>query len=78
MGEYRDLVCHALEHLSVATAAQVAAIADLPDVIRGYEDVKLRNVERFRAQASAMLATLEATKIRAHARELPMLQHVGR
>ncbi len=78
VGEYRDLVCHALEHLSVATAAQVAAIADLPDVIRGYEDVKLRNVERFRAQASAMLATLEATEIRAHARKLPMLQHVGR
>jgi indolepyruvate ferredoxin oxidoreductase len=50
--EYRQLMDQALRHLSRENAAAVAEIADLPDVIRGYEDVKLRSVERFREQAS--------------------------
>jgi indolepyruvate ferredoxin oxidoreductase len=59
VGEYRDLVDAALEHLTPATAAQVAAIAELPDVVRGYEDIKLAGVERFREQAGSLMAALE-------------------
>ena len=29
-------------------------IARLPDLVRGYEDVKLRNVQRFREEARAL------------------------
>jgi indolepyruvate ferredoxin oxidoreductase len=34
------------------------AIAKLPDVVRGYEDVKLRNVALFRERTRAALRTL--------------------
>jgi len=29
-------------------------LANLPDVIRGYEDIKLRNVQKFRAEVRAL------------------------
>ncbi len=38
----------ALETLSPDTYDRAATRAELPDLVRGYEDVKLRNVERFR------------------------------
>ena len=47
-----------LERLTPATHATVARIAELPDVIRGYEQIKLRNVARFREQAAALEARL--------------------
>src|SRR4051812_28191315 len=53
-GEYRALVDRSLERLTPVTHATVAQIADLPDVVRGYEDVKLANVERFRARAAEL------------------------
>ncbi|MDQ2998389.1 MAG: indolepyruvate ferredoxin oxidoreductase family protein, partial [Chloroflexota bacterium] len=49
IGEYRSLIEHALAELSPATYERAVKLAALPDMIRGYEDVKLRNVERFRA-----------------------------
>jgi len=48
IGEYRSLIEHALAELSPATYERTVKLAELPDMIRGYEDVKLRNVERFR------------------------------
>ncbi|GAA5116518.1 indolepyruvate ferredoxin oxidoreductase family protein [Pseudonocardia adelaidensis] len=56
--EYQALVRAALEHLRPDTADAVAEIAALPDVIRGYEEIKLRNVSAFREKASAALADL--------------------
>jgi indolepyruvate ferredoxin oxidoreductase len=53
-GEYRALVERALERLTPGTHATVAEIAGLPDLVRGYEEVKLRNVERFRAEAARL------------------------
>ncbi|WP_445152049.1 indolepyruvate ferredoxin oxidoreductase family protein [Baekduia sp. Peel2402] len=53
-GEYQALVDRALERLTPVTHATVAQIADLPDAIRGYEDVKLRNVEGFRDRAAQL------------------------
>jgi indolepyruvate ferredoxin oxidoreductase len=49
--EYRGLVENALAAGSYDTAV---ALAELPDVIRGYEDIKLGNVELFRQQAQAL------------------------
>jgi indolepyruvate ferredoxin oxidoreductase len=53
-GEYRALVERSLERLTPVTHATVAEIAELPDVVRGYEDIKLANVERFREEAAAL------------------------
>jgi indolepyruvate ferredoxin oxidoreductase len=62
-GEYRERVTRALAHLGTGgddVRATVAQIAALPDVVRGYEDIKLRNVERFRAEADRLEAQLTA------------------
>jgi indolepyruvate ferredoxin oxidoreductase len=56
--EYQTLVREALDHLRPDTADAVAEIAALPDVIRGYEEIKLRNVSAFRERAAAALADL--------------------
>ena len=44
----------ALARLTPELHGVVAELAELPDVIRGYEDIKLRNVERFRARAAEL------------------------
>jgi indolepyruvate ferredoxin oxidoreductase len=58
--EYTALVDRGLDRLAPDTAELVAQLADLPDVIRGYEDVKLRNVATFRRRAQELLAELES------------------
>jgi indolepyruvate ferredoxin oxidoreductase len=52
--EYRALVDKALVALGPATYDRAVKLANLPDVIRGYEDIKLRNVEKFRAEVRAL------------------------
>ena len=37
-------------------ATTALAVAELPDMVRGYEDIKLGNVERFRARAAELLS----------------------
>ena len=46
--EYRDAVTAALPRLSPDTLPALVALAELPDLVRGYEDIKLANVARFR------------------------------
>ncbi|WP_338051367.1 indolepyruvate ferredoxin oxidoreductase family protein [Pseudonocardia acidicola] len=58
IAEYQGLVQAALTHLRADTVDAVTAIAELPDLVRGYEDVKLAGVERFRVRAAAALAEL--------------------
>ena len=48
IGEYRELIAQALTDLSPNSYERAAKLAELPDMIRGYEQVKLRNVQRFR------------------------------
>jgi indolepyruvate ferredoxin oxidoreductase len=48
VGEYRALVEQALSRLSPDTYERAVALARLPDMIRGYEQVKLDSVQRFR------------------------------
>jgi indolepyruvate ferredoxin oxidoreductase len=52
--EYRSLMEAELEALTTDTYERALKLAKLPDVIRGYEDVKLANVERFREQVRAI------------------------
>jgi len=58
IGEYRALVERVLAALSPARHDTAVAIADLPDMIRGYEDVKLDSVRAFRARAAELVARL--------------------
>jgi indolepyruvate ferredoxin oxidoreductase len=60
VGEYRDTVDRALVHLTPQSAEGVRAIAELPDVVRGYEDIKLAGVAEFRRRSLEMLAELES------------------
>ena len=57
--EYRAMIDRALATLSQGddTAyARAVEIANLPDIIRGYEEIKENNVEQFRARAAALNA----------------------
>jgi len=56
--EYRSLVMSAMQHLGPETLDRVADIIELPDLVRGYEHIKLRNVERFRGEADRQMALL--------------------
>jgi indolepyruvate ferredoxin oxidoreductase len=53
--EYRGYVDRALSGLTPATYELAVGLARLPDLVRGYEDIKLRNVERFREEALKLL-----------------------
>jgi indolepyruvate ferredoxin oxidoreductase len=61
IGEHRELVRQALRWLTPETQDDVAAVAALPDLIRGYEEIKLACVERYRAAAAQAMAALSAT-----------------
>ena len=54
ISEYRALMEAELDGLTPASYERALKLARLPDVIRGYEDVKLAGVERFREQARAV------------------------
>jgi indolepyruvate ferredoxin oxidoreductase len=58
--EHREVTRRALAHLTEANVNAVAEIAGLADLIRGYEQVKLRAVERYRIAAADQLGALGA------------------
>jgi indolepyruvate ferredoxin oxidoreductase len=60
IGEYRGMVARALARLTPETHALVAEIAGLPDVVRGYERIKLDNVRKYRERAEELVRRLGA------------------
>jgi indolepyruvate ferredoxin oxidoreductase len=54
--EYVDAVTEAAQRLTPDNRSLVVELAELPDIVRGYEHVKLANVRRFRERL-AMLTT---------------------
>src|SRR5262249_28078313 len=56
--EYRHLVETALAKLGPGNHDTAVAIANLADNIRGYEDVKLESVTRFREMAAQLISQL--------------------
>ncbi len=60
VAEYRASVEGALGQLSPGNHEVVTRIAALPDMIRGYEQVKLANVARYRRELAALQAELAA------------------
>lgn len=56
-GEYKTLITGLLADLTAENHADTVAIAALPDMIRGYEEIKLANVEKYRDAVRESLAT---------------------
>src|SRR5262249_18525746 len=54
-GEYRAMIGKSLADLRPETYERAVKLASLPDLIRGYEEVKLRNVERFREEVRGVV-----------------------
>lgn len=50
IAEYRALVDRMIGDLSSANYDRAVEVACLPDLIRGYEEIKLRNIDRFRQE----------------------------
>ena len=48
------MIERALGRLSRDTYERAVRAARLPDVIRGYEDIKLRNVDKYREEVRAL------------------------
>jgi indolepyruvate ferredoxin oxidoreductase len=62
IGEYRDMVGRTLAKLTPDNHATALELLELPDLIRGYEEIKLRNVVMFRKRAEAIEKRLAAGK----------------
>jgi indolepyruvate ferredoxin oxidoreductase len=60
VGEYEQLVELAIGRLSPDTHAAALELCELPDLVRGYEEIKLRGVERFRERAAELTEALGA------------------
>jgi len=57
--EYLQAVRQAMGHLTPDRVQRVIEVAELPDVVRGYEEIKLANVVTFRARVAELLDRLE-------------------
>jgi indolepyruvate ferredoxin oxidoreductase len=60
--DYRQLIEGLFPGLTEANYPIAVQLAELPDMIRGYEDIKLRSVEAFERQATTLLAEFRAAK----------------
>lgn len=58
ISEYEDAVRRAVGRLDIAYD-DVLRLCELPDLVRGYEDVKLRNVATYRVQLDTCLTAIE-------------------
>ncbi len=56
--EYRSMIENALKQLEAATYERVIELASLPDVIRGYEEIKRANIAHYRAKVQEYLNEL--------------------
>ncbi|HEX3962223.1 MAG TPA: indolepyruvate ferredoxin oxidoreductase family protein [Trebonia sp.] len=60
ISEYRDLVTRILDGLTSGNLTTAVELAGLPDMIRGYEEVKLRSVGVYRERLAALAAEFPA------------------
>jgi indolepyruvate ferredoxin oxidoreductase len=58
IAEYERWLREACDRLSAANYDTVAALAALPDMVRGYEQIKLDNVTRYRDEARRLLTKI--------------------
>jgi indolepyruvate ferredoxin oxidoreductase len=60
IGEYEEHVRVALERFTPSTQATAVELCESADLVRGYEQIKLDSVERFRARAAELRERLPA------------------
>lgn len=58
---YKELVDTALGYLAPQTHSRIVEIAQLPDEIRGYEQIKLNNLRSVKEKAEKLLASLSTS-----------------
>ena len=63
IGEYLYAVDQAVAHFRPDRADQATALAELPDVVRGYEQIKLDSVAEFRRRLAAAVDDLRAVPV---------------
>jgi indolepyruvate ferredoxin oxidoreductase len=59
--QYRSEIEDLLPRLSPLTIETAAKVASLPDLIRGYEQIKVRNVDRYRKELARLREEFSAT-----------------
>jgi len=59
IGEYEELAQWAAERLGPRTHRLCVELLELADMIRGYEDIKLDNVARYRERVSELRTQIE-------------------
>jgi indolepyruvate ferredoxin oxidoreductase len=64
IGDYEQLIGEIVERLSAANHALAVEIAAIPEEIRGYGHIKLRNLETAKAKQEKLLAQLRAPEER--------------
>ena len=65
VADYEAVVAEALALLTPDSHAAALELFELPDVIRGYEEIKLRNVMLYRKRSEALLKQLKRTPVTA-------------
>jgi indolepyruvate ferredoxin oxidoreductase len=60
--EYEATVAEALSLLTPATHGTALELLELPDLVRGYEEIKLRNVVLYRKRLESTMKRLRAGK----------------
>ena len=60
--EYRREIGAVVQQLNPAHLAIAVELAGLPDMIRGYEDIKLRNADQYTRRQTELLASLRAPR----------------
>jgi indolepyruvate ferredoxin oxidoreductase len=64
IAEYEAIVDELLDGLGASTHAAAVEIAALPDMVRGYEDVKLRSVAQYREALTDRMASYPSPDLR--------------
>lgn len=57
INDYRDLLTTLIAGLTAETYIKAVQIAGLYDMVRGFDDIKLANIERYRRELAAALST---------------------
>jgi indolepyruvate ferredoxin oxidoreductase len=60
IADYVAVVGQLMQRLSPSTHTLTTEIAALPDVVRGYEEIKLRSIERYRARREELMRRLDS------------------
>ena len=60
VAEYREVIARLADGLTAGNHALAVEIAGLPDMVRGYEEIKLRNVRAYRERMSELTAEFSA------------------